>query len=194
MTMYDLTGMESQRHGRVAAAAQINLILSQPDAVQTVSTIIHEATHQIAYNCGLHTRFSDFPLWISEGIAMYFETPDLRSEKGWRGIGNVNRPRLAHFREHGPSRGSKWLEAMLCDDKQFIDTKHALDAYANAWALTYFLITKHPKEYVAYLSTLSAKKPILEDGPEGRLDDFRNCFGDLSQVSAEFLRYMSRLR
>ena len=38
------------------------------------ATIVHEATHQIAFNCGLHTRFSDCPRWFSEGLAIYFET------------------------------------------------------------------------------------------------------------------------
>jgi hypothetical protein len=63
MTMYDLTGVESQGHGlgRNKTAAQINQILAQPDALRTVATIVHEATHQIAFNCGLHTRLSDCP-------------------------------------------------------------------------------------------------------------------------------------
>jgi len=56
----------------VSTGAQIKQILAQPDALQTVSTIVHEATHQIAFNCGLHTRLSDCPVWFSEGIAMYF--------------------------------------------------------------------------------------------------------------------------
>src|SRR3972149_1521792 len=96
MTMYDLTGVESAARptGRVNTFAQINQILAQPDAMQTVSTIVHEATHQIAFNCGLHTRLSDCPVWFSEGIAVYFETPDLRSAKGWSSIGAVNRFRL----------------------------------------------------------------------------------------------------
>ena len=61
-----------------------------------VSTIVHEATHQIAFNSGLHQRLSDCPKWFSEGVAMYCETPDLKSSEGWAGIGAVNRNRLAH--------------------------------------------------------------------------------------------------
>ena len=44
--------------------------------------------------------------------------------------------------------------------------KQALDAYAEAWALTYFLIRQHPKEYVAYLAMLSQKKPLIWDTPD----------------------------
>ncbi len=194
MTMYDLTGLESQGHGRMSKAAEINQILAQPEALRTVSTIVHEATHQIAFNCGLHTRLSDCPRWFSEGIAMYFETPDLRSAKGWGGIGNVNGPRLEQFQTYMAARPANSLETLIRDDKRFTDAKRSLDAYAEAWALTYFLINKHPKEYVSYLRTLSAKKPLVQDNPERRLDEFRQAFGELPRLNTEFLRYMARGR
>ena len=41
---------------------------------------------------------------------------------------------------------------------------------------------------------LSAKKPLLEDDPDGRVDQFRHAFGELKQLDAEFLRYMARVR
>ena len=139
----------------------------------TVATIVHEATHQIAFNCGLHTRYSDCPMWFSEGIAVYFETPDLHSPKGWSGIGAVNRPRLAQFQQYLRSRPHDSLRTLISNDKRFRDPKQALDAYAEAWALTYFLLQQHRKQYVEYLRMLSAKKPLLEDGPEKRLAQFQ---------------------
>ena len=69
---------------------------------KAVATIIHEATHQLAYNCGLHTRSPTFR-WVSEGLAVYFETPDHPAPKGWHG--NVNPERLARFRQYLPQRG-----------------------------------------------------------------------------------------
>ena len=42
-----------------------------------------------------------------------------------------------------------------------MDAKQAVDAYAESWALTYYLIHKHPKEYVAYLKLLSRKQPLV---------------------------------
>ena len=196
MTMYDLTGVEAQGRfaGRNKTAAQINQILNQPEAARTVATIVHEATHQIAFNCGLHTRLSDCPRWFSEGIAMYFETPDLRSAKGWSGIGAVNGPRLDQFRQSLAARPADSLAMLLRDDAAFGDSKHMLDAYAQAWALTYFLIRQHPKEYVAYLAMLSKKKPLLQDKPDERIDQFRKAFGELDSLDAEFLRYMAKRR
>src|SRR5213076_2929676 len=59
-----------------------------------VATVVHEATHQIAFNSGLHTRQADNPLWLTEGMAMYFETPDLSSKSGWKTVGVLNDLRL----------------------------------------------------------------------------------------------------
>ena len=77
ITMFDLTGLESLRRSsdRRGTTSQINQLLARPEAERMVATVIHEATHQIAFNCGLQTRFADVPLWVSEGVAMYFKRP-----------------------------------------------------------------------------------------------------------------------
>ena len=147
-----------------------------------------------AFNCGLHTRLSDCPLWFSEGIAVYFETPDLHSAKGWSGIGAINWPRFEQFQKYYPHRPVDSLRTLITVDQRFRDAKGGLDAYAEAWALTYFLIKQHPKEYVAYLRALSTKKPLSADSSNARLEEFQQAFGDLNKLDAEFIRYMSRLR
>ena len=106
----------------------------------------------------------------------------------------MNRPRLEQFQQYAAARPANSLETLLRDDARFTDPKQSLDAYAEAWALTYFLINKHPKDYVAYLAMLSKKKPLLQDGPDKRLEEFRQTFGELRSLDAEFLRYMGRLR
>ena len=196
MTMYDLTGLEELQRFRDSRGTikRINQILARPEAEQQVATIIHEATHQIAFNCGLHTRYSDCPVWFSEGIALYCETPDLSSSRGWRGIGAVNRSRLLQFGQFAPKRPDDSLRTLIADDKRFRDPKRALDAYAETWALSYYLIRQRPKQYVAYLKTLSAKEPLLHDAPEARLKEFTQAFGDLETLEREFLRYMLRVR
>ena len=200
MLMYDLTGMEALSrfgNGR-GTAAQINRILARPEAQRTVATLVHEATHQIAFNRGLHVRYSDCPVWFSEGIAILFEAPDLGSRKGWSGIGGVklrvNWPRLRQFRQYLGRRPADSLQTLIADDKRFHDTKQSLDAYAEAWALTYYLMQRHPDQYVTYLKMLSEKKPLLQDGPEGRLKEFEQAFGDLKPLDASLLRYMATVR
>ncbi|MFM7136783.1 MAG: DUF1570 domain-containing protein, partial [Planctomycetota bacterium] len=98
VTTYDLTGSDILANGRPRAAGAAGLaILSSPAAAGLVSTLVHEATHQLAFNSGLHQRLAPVPLWVSEGIATAFETPDLNHTRGWKGVGEVNGPRLEQF-------------------------------------------------------------------------------------------------
>ncbi len=197
ITMCDLTGVQSLRASgdRRSSEAQINLMLSRPEAEHSVATIIHEATHQIAFNSGLQTRFADIPLWVSEGLAVFFETPDLASARGWRTIGALHRNRLTQFRQYLATRPSTSLKTLIADDKRLRDTRTSLDAYAEAWALNYYLLNHHPRQYAEYLKLLSAKPPLVWDDPETRLTEFQQAFGkNLSQLDADFLRYMQRLK
>jgi hypothetical protein len=197
ITMYDLSGIESLGGptSRMNTAVQINGILSRPSAAPMVATIVHEATHQIAFNCGLHQRYSDCPTWFSEGIAMYFETPDLSSSRGWRSIGQINKLRLDQFREYLSRRPPDSLQKLVSDDNRLRDTSTAVDAYAEAWAMTYFLLQQRPTEYVKYLRTLSQKAPQYWDTAESRWSDFRDAFGpDSNRLEVEFQRYLSKLR
>jgi len=109
--------------------------------------------------------------------------PNLHSARGWSGAGAVNQSRIDNFAQYLTSRPADSLETLLRDDKRFLDTKRSLDAYAEAWALTYFLIRQHPKEYIAYLGMLSKKKPLLQDAPDKRLDDFHQAFGELKDLT-----------
>jgi hypothetical protein len=196
VTMYDLTGVDAFRgSARASSADHINRILAQPQAERTVATIIHEATHQLAFNCGLQTRYADIPLWVSEGIAIYFETPDLRSRRGWRTIGGVNRIRFSDFARYAPRRPRDSLTTLLADDERFRRTELAPNAYAEAWALNYFLIRRHKDAYIQYLKKLSKKPPLLYDEPQERIDEFREAFGmDLMELDQQFMRYMRSVR
>jgi len=192
MTMYDLTGIEaSGALNERNAAARINQILSQPGAERTVATIVHEATHQLAFNSGLQVRFADVPFWCSEGLAIYFETPNLESTKGWRNIGSVNRVNLVSFRQYLPRRKAGSLELLLSDDKRFQDPATSIDAYAEAWALNYFLLQTKSEAYVKYLAALAELKPLIDVDPTQRIKQFKQFFGDdLQSLENEFLRYM----
>lgn len=197
MMMYDLTGMAGLRRpgDRRNNLAQIEQMLSRPEAGRTVATVVHEATHQIACNRGLHTRYADVPLWFSEGLAMYFETPDLNNAKGWRTIGAVNESRLSSFRDYlNRSRPADSLATLLSSDERCRDPKQRNDAYAEAWALHYFLVRQRPKQYLAYVKLLSEKQPLMMDDAAERLREFRQCFGDIGALDAEFVRQMLKLR
>jgi len=196
VTMFDLTGIEAIRrpNDRRGLSVQINQMLARPEAERMVATIIHEATHQIAFNCGLQTRFADIPLWVSEGVAMYFEAPDLSNAKGWKTIGEINRPRLKALRDYAGRRPANSIHSLIIDDQRLRDPRQAVDAYAEAWALNYFLIRQKPKQYVTYLERLAAKGPLVWDEPAERLEEFKEAFGDLDKLDTEFVRHMQKVR
>ena len=159
-----------------------------------MATVIHEATHQIAYNCGLQTRYADIPLWISEGIAVYFETPDLpapRDGADLRFDQSIAARRLCRLRR--TSRAADSLRRLIMDDTRFRDTSKALDAYAEAWALNYFLIHQRPKQYRAYLQVLAEKKQLIWDEPSERLAEFTAAFGDITALDTDFQRYVVKM-
>ena len=166
-----------------------------PNFERNVATIIHEATHQLAYNSGMQSRFADNPFWVGEGLAMYFETPDRRNPKRWRGIGRVNRVNLARWKRYQPNRPDDSLMTLLVNDTRFRNTATAEAAYAEAWALTYFLIKTQRKRYVEYLRKLSEAELSVVRTEQQRIKDFENAFAKtLSEIDTAFTNYMRRVR
>jgi len=164
-------------------------------APANVATIVHEATHQIAFNCGMHTRYADTPMWVAEGLAMYCETPDLRSGSGWRTIGKLNLTRLRNYREFSAQRKTDGsLRTLIQDETRFRNPETMLDAYAESWALTDYLMRERREEFVTYLQ-LIAKKPRLNwDAPNSRVSEFETVFGPLEAVEAACIAHARRLR
>lgn len=162
---------------------------------RNIATIIHEATHQLAYNCGLQTRFADNPMWLSEGLAMFFESPDLSNPRGWRGVGRVNQVNLNRWRRYLPSRPNDSLLTLLADDSRFRSSATAEAAYGESWALTYFLIRTMKQQYIDYLERLGESKPLQEYSGRERIEIMESAMGmPISELDAKFVAYMRRVR
>ncbi len=197
IVMYDLTGSQAFRRENTKRGSKkdITALLQTREAEPLVATIIHEATHQIAFNCGLQTRYVDNPIWISEGMAVYFETPNLSSSRLWSGTNKVNYARWDRFRKNVRNGTAANLKTLIANDKRLRHPRTAVDGYAEAWAWNYFLIKWHPQEYAKYLESLAGKPLLTKDTPATRLADFQQHFGDnLEALEAEFYRRMSKLR
>ncbi|EAQ81309.1 DUF1570 domain-containing protein [Blastopirellula marina] len=197
VAMYDLTGVDAVRSAGSSQRdiARINNILARPEATWLVATIVHEATHQLAYNCGLQIRLADNPVWVSEGLAIYFETPDLSSSRGWRGIGEVNRIRLPQAKRLVQRSGGQIVADLLVNDDQFRKAETALDAYALSWALNYFLLKRYPDAYVNYLKNLSQRRPLHDPPREERIAEFQKFIAsDLTAFESEFRKFIAGLR
>ncbi len=193
VAMFDLTGGQAGSVRDLRNSDQINAMLSQPGSEALVATVVHEATHQIMFNRGMQQRLADTPLWVNEGLAVFFETPDLDSRSGWRAIGKINRMRYLHFRAKYGQRPRDSLYTLIVDDKRFRDAGQALDAYAEAWAINFYLIKRHSKKYVAYLIELSNKPPLQVDTPEERIALFEKHFGAIDKFDKPFLEFISKL-
>ena len=193
VVMFDLTAGNVQP-GAKLNERRINEVLDNPRAIPMVATVIHEGTHQLMFNYGMQTRFADTPLWINEGLATYFETPDLGADRGWRTIGKINYNRLSHFLKYLPNRPADSLQKMLRSDDGFRN-EEALDNYAQSWAFNYFLLNRRKKAYVKYLKHMSKKPRLIYDKPEQRVKEFLDHFDTtLEKFDEEFLQYIRKLR
>lgn len=196
VVMFDLTGGATEGNARRSLGIQqINRLLARPDFQWSLATIVHEATHQLSFSTGLQKRFADVPLWFSEGLAIYFETPDVSSSRGWRGIGEISAPRLARFQSAARKVSQPFLPELLTDDDSLRKAATALDRYAQAWAVTYYLQKRMPDAYDAYLKELSAIQPLYDPSPSDRVRLFQKHFGaDLAKLEDDITQMMLSLR
>lgn len=159
------------------------------------ATIIHEATHQVAFNTGVHNRFSPTPKWLAEGLGTMFEAPGVWN---WRDYPNqrerINRGRFAQFKawqSKGRSQGE--FVNLIGSDRLFSSNPPA--AYAEAWAWAFFLTEMYPQKFAQYVGRV-ASRPDFEEYPLAkRMSDFTTVFGgDLRMLEKHFLDFMAGLK
>jgi hypothetical protein len=178
-------GYYNQQTNRVMTFYLVN-------AERRVATLVHEAVHQLAYNSGLQQRMADNPYWVSEGMAIYFETTD-SSARGWRNIGGINQVNLARFRAYLQRRPADSLLTLIRDDTRFRNPAEAVDAYGEAWAFNFYLLRARDEQYIAYLKTLAESAVMGTPDPRARVQAFQDAMGDdLQTIDREFLLYMRR--
>lgn len=197
VSLRDMTATTRRLQGkkRRRVSKQIREIMSSNEGLATIATIIHEATHQIAFNCGLHRRYADNPLWLTEGMAIYFEVPDPASRDGWARFGALHPLRLRQFRDYVRYRRPVHsLRDLVGSDQRLRAVALAPDAYAESWALTYFLMQKHSEQYQNYLAGLRNKVPLIQDSSEQRIVFFEQLFGRVDWIDAEMIKFFSALR
>ena len=81
-------------------------------------TIIHEATHQTAFNVGIHNRFADQPQWLVEGLATMFEARGVWNSPSYHTLKDrINDGRLADFRAGLNKRQPGTLANLVASDQ-----------------------------------------------------------------------------
>ncbi len=159
------------------------------------NTIVHEATHQVAYNLGLHSRIGDNPKWITEGLATMFEAEGTRKNTGGKQPKQrLNQERFERFAEYVQRRRNPGSLAKFIMNGRLFRT-NVLDAYAQAWAVTFFLAETRSSKHSNFLKAVSARDPMKPYSAEERLADFQAAFGkDIDRLEVSFLRFMEDLR
>ncbi|MBQ6157668.1 MAG: DUF1570 domain-containing protein [Thermoguttaceae bacterium] len=198
IVLYDFSEVETVRGDlqkkKKRASADIEEFLSRPGAAASVTTIIHEATHQIAFNRGLFLRSGPYPLWAVEGLSMFFEVPDPRSALGWsfRGSrGKVNTLRLADLRRILAAESGDPIEELIREENFHRDP---IRSYSLSWGLYYYLQTKEPEKLARYLKAAASRPPFSVWSPDDRAADFEAAFGgDRKTFLKNFYKFIGSL-
>ncbi len=191
----EVLGYYSSRTNRVAMYDGAISHPTRGDWRQSASMLVHEAAHQAAFNTGIHSRLNSPPQWLAEGLATLFEARGVwDSERYQMFEDRVNRNRLADFRRFADANSSPdWIQDLVVSDRPF--TQDVAAAYAQSWALSFYLSEKMPAEYSQYLAATAGRKPFVRVTGIDRMTDFSQSFGDNWQMlDARVRRFMADLR
>ncbi|MDO5309933.1 MAG: DUF1570 domain-containing protein [Planctomycetia bacterium] len=199
VALYDLSqvegGREEGKTRRRRTLLETKEFLSRPNAAFNVATIVHEATHQIAFNRGLFLRCGPIALWSVEGLSLLFETPNGKaSQDGWGYRSNfpTNERLLKVFIRYVNSNQLRDpLRSLVRQDVFYKDLE---GSYAFSWALFYYLYKKRPKDLAAYMTEMSKKDPCAVYTPEQRVEDFEKFFGDdWDKLTTNLFKFIKKL-
>ncbi|MBL8848708.1 MAG: DUF1570 domain-containing protein, partial [Planctomycetaceae bacterium] len=155
-------------------------------------TLVHEATHQLGFNMGLHARIGDNPRWVVEGLAMIFERSAIgTSDRHGSERERVNDERYQWFMQRGRTELVP-IKQFLASDRPF--GANTLNAYSEAWALAFYLSERRPGDFSKYLQSIQQHDPLTDYTADQRVADFQKAFGsDIDWLQVEWLRFMDEL-
>jgi hypothetical protein len=167
----------------------------------TAAVIRHEAAHQSAFNCNVHSRLNETPKWISEGLGMMFE-PAAMSNGSASDRGNtterMNADAVALLRTRyadGTRSLSSDLRRLISGDEMFQSPSEIVDAYALAWMVMYFLSERKPSQFAALMNHTAARPAFESYSPESRVADFNRIIGrSIEDIVVDIRAFMPFLR
>jgi hypothetical protein len=188
-------GYYSPKSNRVAMVDATDGQSTSPDWRQNAATVIHETAHQVAYNTGVHNRFAVTPRWLVEGLGTMFEARGVWDPQSYRDRRDrINRGQLVDFKGYAAARHKPGtVQELIASDKAF--ERDVISAYAESWALTFYLAETQPREYSEYLRKTAARPDFTPyTGPQ-RIVDFTSIFGnDWQMLDARVARFIGELR
>jgi len=198
LVLYDLAenrAIVAQRNAAKKAGDRIGSSLDRGRFIDTIerkfgdvskdmnlSTTMHEAAHQISFNCGLLNREGDVAVWLAEGLATYCEATD---QGDWTILGTPNPMRINDLIR---ARGNYIPLRDLVEADRWRETNRVLVGYAQSWALFRMLMEERRGELKTYLKAIETRRT-----PEQRLADFRQAFGEPSTVERRHREYIAEM-
>jgi hypothetical protein len=125
--------------------------------------------------------------WLAEGLAEYCGTMPM---------GSINEERLFYFQEMERKNEVNPIEFVMnfkCGSFHGLDWKAVLNAYAESWAFTHFLMTKYRDQFIEYIRLLIEIRS--KRGEKAKTTDevalLSKCIGkDLPTIDKEFREYI----
>ena len=178
---YDFSEEETLRATFGKARRRYRGVLSPPRCAASVTTVIHEATHQIAFNRGLFLRTA-YPLWAVEGLMLLevlTRVPRRMAIPGARGVNTRVWPICA-----APSKPIRPIRSV-----KFWKKNHQTRPLLRPLGLYYYLQTKNRK-LARYLKVAVSKSPYAVWSPEDRVADWKPSSKRLEQIPQNFYKFI----
>lgn len=161
---------------------------------ETIATICHEATHQLAFNTGLHQRLSATPLWLAEGFATMFESPLLAGLNTKEGSSRWPESRRQDWRDLAkkPNTLANLIDSLIREDTKF--ESNPMDAYCASWAMVAYLSQRRSNEFSQFVERMASMPPYQDYSALARIQDFREVFGGDSRIMTKnLIQYIESL-
>lgn len=167
----------------------------QGHAGYVAETVRHETAHQTAYNVGIHSRVSETPRWVVEGIGGLFEPAAMQSRQASRSIHDRQQPqhaaRFARLYEDDAEL-QRALHTIIADDTMFRDEQQVTNAYSLCWAMMFYLAERQPQAFAHVVQHTGRRAPFRVYSRDQRLDDFEDWTGTDVQAFAKQLKWFMR--
>jgi Protein of unknown function (DUF1570) len=181
-----------ERNRTSQAVTQIDLRVNNAVGMLNNVKTVHEAAHQLAFNTDIQTRYVDYPLWFSEGLACCFEIEDSAHH---RGPGMINTARIGVIKDALHQGKLIPLDTFIAHPQPAKMDDATLNLfYAESWGLFHYLYRTNRaglENYMLAYKELPTWRAVL---PEQRLQLFVDAFGnDFPSLQKNFTAYMKNL-
>ncbi len=152
----------------------------------STATTIHEGVHQLMFHTRIQSPLRVYPLWISEGLAMNFETNVPNQAFGPQYESTM---RLEQFTEIVRQNALMPLSELIeYEMHPPHDEKKVRTIYSQSYGFVAYLVRFHRPELRNYLEIMRTTAPVRLGTGEQRAI-FVKCFGNPETLEARWLRY-----